>query len=711
MKILHKSSLRLATGAALLSLQAAGVAEAQDATLLPEVTIEAAAKEDPTAAVKGYVARTSATASKTGRAILETQQSVSVVTRDQIEARDADTLGEVLDYTPGVVGEPYGPDPRFDSPRIRGFDGRQSQFLNGLRMMRTAGAPSVEVYGLERVEVLLGPASVMYGQGNPGGIINLISKRPTFESFGEVGLGIGSYDHYGSFFDVGGAVAEGSDVAYRLTGLARQADLQTDFLDNDRYFLAPALTWQPDEDTKLTLLTSIQHDNPSSPSGLPSQFLLDPKAYRIPTDFSVGDPSYDRSDRTMVNLGYEFEHRLNDVWLFRQNARFTRFDWDYQALGMASAGLAADGRSIRRISTIQDERLRTFNIDNNLQADFATGDLDHTLLVGLDYRHFSNDVSTQFWNVTPLDVYAPVYGRPISLTSRSLYTQVDSTLTQLGLYAQDELALGNWRATVGIRHDWASTEGTSSNPATGASRPLDKDDSKFTGRAGLSYLFDGGIAPYVSYSTSFEPVPVPSSGALLEPTTGEQVEVGVKYQPEGWNGFFSVAAYDLRQKNILTTQVINGLPQTAQIGEARVRGIELQANVSLTAGLDLTGAFTHMKTEIIAGADDGNRLDNVPEDAASLWLHYSFQEDTPLEGLGVGAGIRYVGQRYGNTANTFDLKAVTLVDAALSYERHGYKASLNIQNIANETYVASCGTFGCSYGDGRTFMGKLTYSW
>lgn len=685
--------------------------QAQDAMLLPTVNVEASGRQDPKAPIKGYVARSSSTVSKTGRAIIETQQSVAVITRDQIEARDAETLGEVLNYTPGVVGEPYGPDPRFDSPRIRGFDGRQSQFLNGLRMMRTAGATPVEVYGLERVEVLLGPGSVMFGQGNPGGIVNLISKRPTFESFGEVGAGIGSYNHYEGFFDIGGAVGGSEQFAYRLTGLGKLSETQTDFLDNDRYYIAPALTWQPDEDTKLTLLTSIQRDNPSSAAGLPYQLMLDPATYRLPRDFSVAEPSYDQSDRRMVNLGYELEHRFNDTWLFRQNARYTDFDWDYQAIGMGSAGLAADGRTIRRISTIQNEALNTFNIDNNLQAEFSTGPVEHTMLFGFDYRHFKNDVTTQFWNVNSLDAFNPVYNTPVTLVSRSTYTKVDSTLTQAGLYAQDEINFGNWRATLGLRHDWASTEGTSGNPATGASRPLDKDDSATTGRAGLSYLFDGGIAPYVSYATSFEPVPVPASGNLLEPTTGEQWELGVKYQPEGFDGYFSVAAYDLRQKNVLTTRIVNGVSQSAQIGEVRVKGLELQAVASLAQGLDLSGAFTHMNAKIVEGPDDGRRPDNVPENAASLWLKYTFQQDTALEGLGIGAGVRYIGQRYGNSANTLDLDPVTLFDAALSYEKNGYKAALSIQNIANETYVASCGTFGCSYGDGRTVMGKLTYSW
>ncbi|MCO5734225.1 TonB-dependent siderophore receptor [Rhizobium sp. SSA_523] len=703
--------MMLAAGVAPYLVLVSTTAAEEPTTVLSRITIQGQGGGDAKGPTQGFVAENSVSATKTGRAILETPQSISVITQDQIRQRDAQSLGEALNYTAGVVGQPFGADPRFDSPNIRGFDGRQAQFLNGLRMMRTSGAPAVDVYGLERVDVILGPSSVMYGQGNPGGLINMISKRPRFESFGEVGVGAGSFDNYQTFFDFGGPVSEGGNVAYRLTGLARNAHAQTDGLDNDRYLFAPSLTFELDDDTKLTILTSVQHDNPSSPSGLPYQLTLDAGAYTLPRDFTVGDRSIDRSDRTLTNLGYELEHRISEDWTLRQNLRYTKFDWDYTALGMSSLGLAADGRTIRRIVTIQNEDLQTFNVDNHLQGEVSTGNVDHTLLFGLDYRHFANDVTTQFWNASSLDAFTPRYGGPIALTSRSVYTHVNSTLNQLGFYAQDEIAFENWRATLGLRQDWASTQGTSSNPATGATRPLNKDDQKLTGRAGLSYLFDQGIAPYISYATSFEPVPVPSSGNLLEPTTGEQVEIGIKYRPEGWNALFTAAAYDLRQKNVLTTTVVNGVSQTSQIGEVRVKGLELQAVASLAEGLDLSAAYTHAKAEIVGGREDGNRPDNLPEDAASLWLKYTFQPGTMLEGLGVGGGVRYIGQRYGNTANTFDLDHVTLFDAGLSYERNGVRASLNVQNIADEKYLASCSTFGCFYGDGRSVMGRLSYSW
>jgi len=684
-------------------------AQSAPTTTLAPIVVQGSGVEDPRAPVTGYVAKTSASATKTDTPLVETQQSVSIVTRDQIDAQDAETLGEVLNYTPGVVGEPLGADPRFDSPTIRGFDGRQAQFLNGLRMMRTAGAPPVEIYGLERVEVLRGPASLMYGQGNPGGIINQISKRPQFEPINEVGIQVGSFDTYGTFFDVGGPVGENSDFAYRLTGLAKAASAQTDELDNDRYFIAPALTWAPDEDTKLTILTSVQHDNPSTPSGLPPQYTLNATSYRLPRDFYVGDKGFDDSDRTLINLGYELEHRFNDSLKFNQNVRYSDFSWDYQSLGMSSLGLLPDGRSLRRNATFQEEQLDTFNIDNNIEADFETGAVDHKLLVGLDYRYFDNDTSTRFYQATPLDLLSPAYGVPISLISKTTDTHVKSQLEQVGIYAQDELSIENWRATLGLRQDWASSDGVSINNISGATPSLDRDDHKLTGRAGLSYMFDSGIAPYVSYATSFEPVVTTGvGGTTFKPTTGEQYELGVKYQPEGWNGFFAVAVYDLKQKNVLRT-VAPGISE--QIGEVHVRGVEVEGVVSLTDGLDLRAAYTYTDATIGAGVDNGRRVENVPENAASLWANYTFQEGTALDGFSLGGGVRYTGQRFGNSANTFSMDGLTLFDAALTYSKNGYKASLNVQNIADKDYVASCSSFGCYYGDGRTIMGKLTYTW
>ena len=675
---------------------------------LEPIVVQGTGKEDPRAPVIGFVATSSATATKTGTPLLETPQSISVITADQLKSQGVQTLGQALNYTPGVVGEPFGADPRFDAPVIRGFDTRQSQFLNGLKLMRSSGAPSIEVYGLERIEVLRGPASVLYGQGNPGGLINMISKHPVFDPFGEVGVQAGSFGTYEGTFDVGGPIGQDDTLAYRVTGLIRNAGEQTDHLDNDRYFIAPAFTWKPDTDTTFTVLTSIQHDNPSAQSLLPAQLTLNDTGHRLPRDFYVGDKDFDDSDRTLINLGYEFEHRFADDWTFRQNFRYSNFNWDYDALYFSS--LAPDGHTLNRGAIYQRENLNTYNADNQVQGQFSTGPVDHTLLVGLDARYFDNHTNTEFGYAPSLDSDHPDYS--VAVPKNVWYkADVSSTLWQVGLYAQDELAYDNWRLTLGLRQDWATSDSTTVGLST--TTHAEQDDSKLTGRAGLSYVFANGIAPYISYATSFDPVVgQDASGRALVPTTGEQVEAGIKYQPDGWNGFFTAAVYDLRQKNVQTTVVTNGATTNAQIGEVHVQGVELEGVASLMQGLDLHAAYTFTDAKVIGGDLDGNRPVNTPEHAASLWLDYTLRDGgSAWDGFGIGGGVRYIGQRYGDDDNTFDQKAVTLFDAAIHYERDGYRASLNIQNIGDEVYVANCGSFGCAYGDGRTIMGKLSYAW
>jgi iron complex outermembrane recepter protein len=708
-KSIKSSAIRtgLWTGVAAIGLAAAWAAQAQDAategqngTTLAPIVLQGEGQSGATGHVEGYVAKGSATATKTGTPIIETQQSISVVTRDQLDTQAVTNLGEALGYVPGVVGSPYGSDGRFDSPNIRGFDGGVSQYLNGLKIMRGFGAPSFEIYGLENVEVLRGPASVLYGQGNPGGMINMISKRPQFDNpTNEVGLFAGSYDTYGTFFDLTGPVNDA--FAYRLTGLGKLAGMQTDEMENDRLYIAPAFTWKPDEDTSLTVLASYQKDNPDTPSFLPSSLMIDTDN-ALPRDFYAGDKSFDDSDRRWFNLGYEFEHRFNDTFTFRQNARYSKFDWDYQSV--LPYGVAADGRTLNRYLSIQEENLWSINFDNQIQSEFSTGQLEHTLVTGVDVRYFHSDTTSTFdFSAPTLDIYDPIYGqdfvKPVSAAP------VVQKLWQTGIYAQDEIKYDNWRATAGLRYDWTSieTEGTSDT----------QDDSKLTGRAGLSYLFDNGIAPYISYATSFEPtVGTDSDGNSLEPTTGKQTEIGIKYQPTGFDGYFSVAAFDLRQENVLTTTSLpGGGTFSDQIGKVKVRGVELEGVASIAQGVNLRAAYTYLDAEISGGDNDGNRPANTPENTASLWVDYTFADDTVLQGLTVGGGVRYIGDRFGSNSNGIRLDGNTLLDAAIKYERNGYKASLNFKNLTDEKYVAFCGDFGCTYGDGRTVMGKVSFTW
>ena len=701
-------SLLMGGAAVMVPASLARAQERATAIELEQIDIEG---RRTTEEVDGYVARTSTAGTKTNTPLIEVPQSISVVTRDQMDARAVQNVGQALDYTAGVVSQPFGTDPRFDSPIIRGFSADNSMYLNGLKLMREAGTTALDPYGMERIDVLRGPASVLYGQGNPGGLIDFISKRPTFTTFGEVQAEAGSFDRYTGRFDIGGVIPDHSDFAYRFTGLARDGGTQTDHVDDNRLFFAPALTWQPSTDTSLTVLANIQYDQSGTPVGLPVQYTVDADGgLRLPRSLFLGDPDYDNSNRTFGSVGYEFKHRVNETWEFRQNARYAVLDWDYNSL-YYSALSTTDPLIANRGSSDNSEAQQTFNLDSQLHGTFETGPLSHKVLIGVDYRRYSESNVTEFGTASPINILFPVYNQPV--TGAPWYTaDVNGTISQTGIYAQDQIRLQNWLLTVGLRHDWAATDSTSLTNFGDTAQ--DQDDSAFTGRVGLTYLFDNGIAPYFNYSTSFEPVignmPSQLGGAAFQPMQGEQVEVGVKYQPVGWNGFFTLAAYDITQSNVVSTELIDGVSYETQLGEVEVRGFEFTAVAGLADGLNLIANYTYMNAEITQGDYAGNRPANVPENMANVWLDYTIPSGA-WTGFGFGGGVRFVGDRYALDDNSIFLSSNTLFDAAIHYEKGPFKAQLNVNNIADETYVASCGFFGCYYGDGRTVVGTLSYKW
>lgn len=663
-----------------------------------------------TGPVDGYVAPATTTGSKTTTPLIEIPQSISVVTSQQLEDRNVQTLGQALTYSAGVLAEPFGNDVRFTSPIIRGFEATDSVYLNSFRFIRDFGALAFEPYGLERIEVLRGPASVLYGQGEPGGIINLISKRPTFTTFGEGGIEIGTNDRYGVKFDVGG-VAENETLSYRLTGLGRMADGQQDFTSDDRIYLAPSVTWAPSVDTSLTVLGALQYDAGTSNLGLPQAGTLDANANGIiPIDRYIGEPGFNDNESTLGTIGTEFRHRFNETFEFRQNAQYLSFDSDYNNLYFSF--LDADQRTVNRAPNVQSERTDSFGVDNQLEAQFETGLLQHTGVIGLDYRYNSQWRSSNFTgSVAPIDVFDPVYGAPVIVDPAGANIS-DTRLSQIGLYAQDQIRLDRLVVSLGLRQDWSDTK----NEITGESQ----DDDALTGRVGAVYLFDNGLAPFVGYSTSFSPQGGSDAvtGNPFEPSEGEQIEAGVKFQPTGWTSFITASVYDLTRTNVVVSErAADGSLLQTQNGEQRSRGFELEATASLAEGLDLLASYTYTDAEIVQGTVDftgidstGNRPANVPEHAASLWLDYSFAQNTALEGVSLGGGVRYIGTRFGNNTNTIELPSVTLFDAAIRYEKEQFTAALNVANIADERYASSC-NFGCFYGEGRSVIGSLGYKW
>ncbi len=656
--------------------------------------------------VNGFVASRSATATKTDTPIIEVPQSISVVTRDQIETRRNQTLNETLQYTPGILAERTGQQqfaPRF---LVRGFSiagNNGGIYLNGLRSSTTWS--DIEPYGLERVEVMRGPASVLYGQGQPSGVIGLVTKRPSERPIHEFQLQGGSFEQRGGAFDFGGPMTEDKTLLYRFTGLLREGGNGIDFSNDRRAFLSGALTWRPTAETEIVAYSLHQRNQGKWNYGLPARGTALPNPNgRIPVTRFIGEPdNYTTTEMTVA--GYNFQHHATDSLTFRQNLQYSHEIWDYRDVGPNSFG--ADLRTLTRGATNQSFTTDTFAIDNHAELKATTGPLQHTVLFGVDYRWGLNAYLGNRGVIGPIDVFAPVYGSPIVWSS----DQYGSRQTQnfAGIYLQDQIKLDRWILTLGARHDWADTRTVD----TIGGSITDQNDRAFTKRAGLGYEFDSGVVPYVSYAESFTPLSGRTfDGSPLRPETGVQYEAGVKFQPRDTNLRLTAAVYDLRRQNVTTADLAHpGF--SIQIGEVTSRGFEFEAVASLTSNLNLTAAYAYNDARVTQSNDTnlGKRPFTTPPHLASVWADYTIREGA-LNGLGFGGGIRYVSASAGDALNTFEAPAYTVVDAMARYDIDNWRFSVNVTNLFDNQYVTGCFNLAqCNVGRVRTVLGRVSYRW
>ncbi|MDO9331381.1 MAG: TonB-dependent siderophore receptor [Pseudomonas sp.] len=672
--------------------------------------------------VEGYVATRTAAGSKTDTALVEAPRSISVATRQQMEDRNVQNLDDAVRYMPGIVASSYGSDTRADWLRVRGFE--PTQFLDGLPLPKgTYANPKQETWNLDRLALLRGPASSVYGQTPPGGLLDMVSRRPSAEDSHEIQLQYGSDNQRQINFASTGKIDDEGQFLYSLSGVVRDSGTQIDHVDNKRYNIAPSLTWNIDEDTRFTLLTQFTRDD----TGITSQFLpvqgtkIDMPFGKVSHHKNLGDPDWEYYDRTYYALGYAFEHRLNDVWQFKQNLRYTKSDLSFQGLTVGSYPFTQvdNEGNVGRTSTIVDEDISQFAVDNNFQADFATGDVRHTLLLGLDHQRSNTNYTSIFGDGLTTNVNNPIYGQPIVRSPRSTaFYDYNQKTYQTGLYVQDQMALDQWRLTVGGREDWVhtSTEFFNKGDATNTQR-----DKAFSGNAAISYVFDSGFVPYLSYAESFQPTTGASvsSTESFKPTEGKQWELGIKYQPPGSNTLLSAAVYDLTQKNVSVTTTVGATPITSQTGEVKVKGLELEAVSDVTENLKIIAAYTLAKSEVQKGDYKGNRLQLMPNQQASLWADYTWHTGV-LDGFGIGAGARYTGNTYGDQGNTWLGKAdaYTVFDAAVHYDLgrldnslKGASLALNATNLLDKDYISTCDSFYCYYGDQRSVVASATYKW
>lgn len=724
---MHKPSRtmsRLAlAGTSLLTL--ATVALAQDqaataaggATVLEDIVVNGGSGGVITA--DGYVGKSSATGAKVDTPFIQTPQSISSVTQQQLEDRNPQTLLETLAYTPGTRVGGYGFDPRFDSFTVRGFDVTYTGVFRD--NLRQPGAGSslfkTEPYGLEGVSILRGPSSALYGASGAGGLYNLISKRPTEDALREIQVQYGSHDRYQGQFDLSGPINEADPVYYRLTGLLRSADTEQVGVPDDRAYIAPAFTWKPDEDTKLTILGEYSRTK----TGGTAAYYYNAATGKV-SDIFAGNPAYNDSIQNQGRIGYEFEHRLNEVFTFRQNARASWLNVDAD-WAFAYQPNAADPTLLDSSAGTYEEWMNTYTIDNQLEAKFDTGALEHTLLTGIDFTKIYWKSLNGYGATPPLDTKNPTRGRPTDPIGFQTKSVQDQFIT--GLYLQDQIRYDALTFTLGGRYDWVSTDTDNTDLASGALSTINQSDRAFTWRAGVTYETEWGITPYASYSTAFSPNAGVNlaTGNPFKPTESEQQEVGVKYLLPDSNTLLTAALFNIDQTNGLYYEVVD-LPSgpaniQVQRGKLRSRGLELEASTSLDNGLSLIASYTYTQAKIIDGPAGtvNNDVSSVPRHMASLWAHYTMPEDGALAGLGFGAGVRFTGESYGNDANSLKNKARAFVDASIDYDFAaidkdfaGLKLQVNATNLFDRQ-DAVCSAGFCYRDQGRTIIGSLKYSW
>jgi iron complex outermembrane receptor protein len=659
----------------------------------------------------GFVPFASNAGSKTNAQLIEVPQSISVVNEREMRDRNVRTVNEALRYTPGITPDEYGIDQRFDWLKIRGFDAQTfGVFRDGTRFNSLSG--KLDPFELESVEILKGPSSVLYGEAPPGGLVNQVTKRPPAERQYVGGAEFGSYDRRQGTVDVGGPIEQRGIFRYRLLGLIRDSGTQVNFTPDNRRLIAPSFAWQPDERTNVTGLADYQHDGTKWGQSLPAKGTLydnNPNG-PISESFFAGEPSAEGVTRDQASVAYTADHLFKDRWDAHQSYRFQHIN--VHASTLYATGYAAGSDSLlTRGSFSAPERDDINTLDTRVLRRFSTTNWSQTVLAGYDYLRFDTSLIDNFGASTDINVLNPVYGKT-GFPAGVNYTNNHGVLNQNGVYLQDQVKYREHLVfTIGGREDWAVNDVTN---FVASEANTHQDDSKFTGRAGVTYLTNFGLAPYFSYATSFLPtVGTDIFGTAFKPTTGSQEEAGIKFQPHTWTSFFTVAYYNLLENNVEeSVQLATGEFDTLQQGQARSRGFEFEGLVNLQQGWNIHTSYSLDATASTKSRDAaslGKWLPQVARNTASTLLDYQVQSGR-VAGLGLEGGVRFAGRNAADLENTFFIRNYTLVDAGVRYSYRHMQLQVNATNLANRRYVSTCiSASSCYFGYASNVVGDVRY--
>ncbi|MER0507873.1 TonB-dependent siderophore receptor [Aeromonas veronii] len=650
------------------------------------------------------------TAMKVEVPMAETPRAVSVVNREELDQHAVLQLDEAIRYRSGVLTGLYGSDNNTDWFKVRGFDA--ASYLDGsIQFGSGYYLWTPEPFGLESVEVLKGPASMLYGVAPPGGVINAISKRPIATPQGQVDLQLGSRDHRQVGVDVSDALSDNS--RYRMVALYKERDGVLTGTYNDRVYLAPSVTFDLSDRTSLTLLASFLHDEGVPTNGFfPVYGTLNTSGGQIDPSTNLSQPDYDRNRNTQISTGYELAHQLNQTWEFKQNVRF-----NYNDLLLRQTYIfpTYEGTTASRGLVYRDGNTKSATMDNQMVGYWNTDSTEQTLLLGVDLqRHVNEGVEADNYGMGSINTMNPDYsGFPGFDESTATYQK--TTMAQEGIYAQHQIRWDDrWLLTAGGRFDYVETHNIS--------KTYDRDEKQYDHALSLSgslmYLADNGISPYLAYSESFLMLPGidPNTKTSYKSREGKLYEAGVKYAPAFLDGYINLALFDLEQSNAL---VSSGSGQQTQAGEMTSQGVELEGSVQVTDALRLTAAYTYTDAKTNDTGSGERRASLIPRHQASFWGNYKVQQGV-ASGLELGTGVRYIGSSVGIGAVNADytpiygsaeVPAHTVWDAMIGYDfAKNWRAQLNVNNLLGETYVASCDYY-CYYGEPRSVVGSINYRW
>lgn len=724
------ASLLLVSGASVYAEETSkgGVQETGKARLNDTYTVTVTAgkmSDEGNGPVRGYVAEQSRVGTKTNTSILETPQSVSVITREQMDTQQPVSSSSALRYTAGATSEKYGGYGGYlDITRIRGVDA--DYYLDGLRIISNPGSwlPQIDPYSLERIEVLRGPASAIYGQGTGGGIVNQISRKPQDVALHELNLQYGSFNRKQIGFDSTGPINDDGTFLYRFTASGLDTEGQVEDTRHKRLYVVPSLTWQPNLQTSWTVIAMYSQE-PELPNynSLPAAVLgLDGSLYpQINRRRNFTDMNFENSSRQQSFLSSLFEYDFENSWRLVSNARYMYVKSDIQR-GVVYGYQEVNGSpQLKGYYELTPAKVNTFSMDNHLIGNVEWGDMTHTILMGVDYA--KGTLKNELYSVGPilLDPYGSQYRPnivPDFTASRLAPWKVKQEFTRVGAYLQDQMAYDRWRLVLSARHDWSQID-DETHSYSPTSRVSKQDDTKWSGRAGLSYQFDIGLAPYISYATSFDPLlGTDYQGEPFVPVESEQTEVGIKFHPANSSTLLTAAVFQLEQTNVKTSDA-DHLGFNTQAGKVRTRGLDLQATTEMVSNLNLIANYTYLDNELVKDTSyQGKSLTQTPKHSASIWMDYLIDYDA-FSGLKLGGGVRYLGKSFGDPSNDFEVPSATVIDLAATYqldslssELSGATLAFNVSNLTDKQYVASCTSrLYCFVGQERSMIATLSYRW